>query len=131
MIVVDSSVWIDYFNGHDNRQTDYLDGLLGTEPVSIGDLILTEVLQGFRSDDAFATAHGLLTSLTIHDMLGRERAVRAAQRYRSLRQTGAAVRRTADVIIGSFCIDAGIPLLFTDRDFLPMVEHLGLKPALD
>lgn len=130
MIVVDSSVWIDYFNGQGNRQTDYLDERLGAEPVAIGDLILTEVLQGFRDDGSYRTAHTLLTALTIHDMLGRERAVRAAERYRILKRAGNTVRKTADVIIASFCIDAGLPLLFKDRDFLPMVEHLGLKSAL-
>jgi len=130
VIVVDSSVWIDYFNGRDNRQADYLHQRLGSEPVAIGDLILTEVLQGFRDERSYRAAHALLTALTIHDMLGRERVVRAAERYRSLKRAGTTVRKTADVIIGSFCIDAGLPLLFNDRDFLPMVEHLGLKSAL-
>lgn len=130
MIVVDSSVWIDYFNGRVNRQADYLHELLGSEPVAIGDPILTEVLQGFRDDRSYRTARALLTALTIHDMLGRERAVRTAERGRSLKRAGNTARKPANVIIGSFCIDAGLPLLFNDRGFLPVVEHLGLKSAV-
>ena len=130
MILVDSSVWIDYFNGQSTKQTDYLDGILGTEPVAIGDLILAEVLQGFRDDADFDTARRLLKELTIYEMLGTERAIRAAQCYRFLRKQGVTVRKSSDVIIGSFCIDENIPLLFCDRDFLPMVRHLNLSSAI-
>ena len=130
MIVVDSSVWVDFFNGHQSRETDYLDGVLAIEPVAVGDLILTEVLQGFRDDGDFETAKDLLVNLTVYEMLGSERAIRAAEHYRTLRKRGITVRRTSDVIIGSFCIDTGIPLLFSDRDFQPMVRHLNLVPAV-
>ncbi len=130
MILVDSSVWVDYFNGQETRQTNHLDGILGTEPVAIGDLILTEVLQGFRDDADFETAKGLMTDLTVYEMLGEDRAIRAAERYRALRRRGITLRKTTDVIIGSFCIDAGIPLLFSDRDFRPMVRHLNLGSVL-
>lgn len=129
MIVVDSSVWVDYFNGQATPETDRLDRLLGTEPVAIGDVILAEVLQGFRSDADFKTARRLLTSLTVHDMLGAARAVRVAEHYRALKRKGVTVRKTVDVIIATFCIEARLPLLFSDRDFEPFVRYLGLKPA--
>lgn len=130
MIVVDSSVWVDYFNGQETRETSYLDSILGIEPIAIGDLILAEVLQGFRDDGDFQTAKGLMTDLTVYEMLGEDKAIRAAQMYRALRQRGITVRKTSDVIIGSFCIDAGLPLLFSDRDFRPMVRHMNLASAL-
>lgn len=131
MIVVDSSVWVDYFNGTISPETDHLDGLLGVEPIAVGDLILTEVLQGFRSDAAFRQARDLMSGLTVFAMLGEQRAVRAAQNYRSLRKRGVTFRKTSDIIIGSFCIEARLPLLFADRDFDVMVDHLDLQSALD
>ena len=129
MILVDSSVWIDYFNGQATRETDYLHRLLGNDVAATGDLILVEVLQGFRRDTDYAAARRALSRLTSYDMLGLERGYQAANRYRQLRKSGVTVRKTIDVIIGSFCIDEGLPLLFSDRDFLPMVEHLGLQSA--
>ena len=129
MILVDSSVWVDYFNGRVTPQTDYLDGVLGEEWVAVGDLILAEVLQGFRRDRHFAIAADLMTSLTVFEMLGEARAIRAAQCYRALRRRGVTVRKTSDVIIGAFCVDERIPLLFSDRDFGPMVRHLDM-PAV-
>ena len=126
MILVDSSVWIDYFNGTRTPETDRLHALLGNEVAATGDLILLEVLQGFRSDAGLAEARHAMSILPCFDLLGRMRAHRAADRYRELRRAGVTIRKTVDVVIGSFCIDEGIPLLFSDRDFLPMVEHLGL-----
>ena len=130
MILVDSSVWIDYFNGQRTRETDHLDALLGDEVAATGDLILVEVLQGFRNDSDLAAAKRAMSKLPSFDLLGHERAHRAASRYRELRKAGVTVRKTVDVIIGSFCIDEGLPLLFSDRDFLPIVEHLGLSPVV-
>ena len=130
MMLVDSSVWIDYFNGVHSPETDHLDALLGSEIAATGDLILLEVLQGFRAEADLATARHAMSSLPYFDLLGRARAHRAAGRYRELRKAGVTVRKTIDVIIGSFCIDEGLPLLFSDRDFLPMVRHLGLVSAL-
>jgi len=130
MILVDSSVWVDYFNGCTTRETDYLDTLLGTEPVAIGDLILAEVLQGFRRDADFAVAKELMACLTLYDLLGATLALKVAENYRALRKRGVTVRKTADTIIATFCIDRGIPLLYSDRDFDPFVKYLGLKPAL-
>ena len=130
MILVDSSVWIDYFNGMPTQETIRLDGLLGQDVAAIGDLILVEVLQGFRSDSDFKAAKQALSKLPSFDLLGQKRAERAAMRYRKLRKNGVTIRKTVDIIIASFCIDEGFPLLFSDRDFLPMVKYLGLKPVI-
>lgn len=127
MIFVDSSVWIDYFNGRDTPQTNKLDALLDAEPLGIGDIILTEVLQGFRSDADYQTARKLLTALPVMDMLGPERALRSADNFRTLRKRGITIRKTIDAVIATFCIDEGHSLLFSDQDFLPFVEHLGLQ----
>ena len=130
MILVDSSVWVDYFNGHASPETDFLDSLLGTEPVAVGDLILAEVLQGFRSDADYETAKELLANLTTYELLGVSLAVKTADNYRALRKRGITVRKTVDAIIATFCIDRRIPLLYSDRDFDPFVKSLELKPAL-
>jgi predicted nucleic acid-binding protein len=127
MILVDSSVWIDYFNGTNNPQTTTLDSLLGVEPIAIGDLILTEILQGFRNDADFKTAKDVLLSLTIFDMLGQKNAIAAAENYRILRKKGITVRKTIDCMISAFCIENNHALLFSDRDYQPFVEHLGLR----
>lgn len=130
MILVDSSVWVDYFNGVRSRETDFLDSTLGIEPVAIGDLILTEVLQGFRSDSDYQTAKSLLLGLTVFELLGRQLAVKAADNYRALRRRGTTVRKTVDCIIATFCIERGLPLLYTARDFEPFTKSLGLVSAL-
>ena len=130
MILVDSSVWVDYFNGRLTQETDHLDSLLGAEPVAIGDLILAEVLQGFRGDADYKAAKALFAGLTIYDLLGESLAVKTADNYRALRKKGITVRKTADAIIATFCIERRIPLLYSDRDFDPFVKHLALKPAL-
>jgi predicted nucleic acid-binding protein len=126
MIIVDSSVWIDYFNGNDIPEVAKLDQLLGQELLGVGDLILTEVLQGFRQDKEYQTAKRLLTSLTVFEMLGVEMAIKSAENFRDLRKKGITVRKTIDVMIATFCIENGHSLLFADRDFDPFVEHLGL-----
>lgn len=131
MILVDSSVWIEYFNGELNLQTNFLDETLGVEPVGIGDLIFLEVLQGFRGDREYRQAKSLLQDLTVFEMLGKVQATRAADNYRFLRKKGITVRKTIDTIIATYCIDRGFPLLFTDRDFEPFVNYLNLQPALD
>jgi predicted nucleic acid-binding protein len=127
VILVDSSVWIDYFNGRNTPQTNTLDALLGVEPIGIGDLILTEVLQGFKSDADYRAARQALTSLSLFEMLGPELAIKSADNFRALRKRGITVRKTADVIIATFCIEARHSLLFADKDFRPFVEHLGLR----
>lgn len=130
MILVDSSVWVDYFNGVCSRETDFLDSTLGNEPVAIGDLILTEVLQGFRSDSDYQTAKSLLLGLTVFELLGQDLAIRAADNYRALRRRGVTVRKTVDCIIATFCIERGLPLLYSDRDFESFANSLGLVSAL-
>lgn len=127
MILVDSSVWIDYFNGKDTPQTSKLDKLLGVELLGIGDIILTEVLQGFRTDADYRTAKKMLTSLTIFDMLGIDIAVKSADNFRVLRKQGITIRKTVDVIIATFCIENDHSLLFSDKDFMPFVQYLGLS----
>ena len=127
MILVDSSVWIDYFNGLDTPQTSKLDALLGVEPLAIGDLILTEVLQGFRKDPDYKQAKQLLLSLVIFDMLGVRKALQSAEYFRTLRKQGITIRKTTDVIIATFCIEEGHALLFSDRGFAPFVEQFGLR----
>ena len=127
MIVVDSSVWIDYFNGADTRQTGLLHGLLGQEPILIGDLILTEVLQGFRSDAHLRGARAALDTLFYEPMVGRHVAIESAHNYRTLRARGITPRKTIDMLIATFCIENSHQLLHADRDFEPMAEHLGLQ----
>ncbi len=129
MIAVDSSVWIDYFNGRATPQTDRLHEALGERPIVIGDLVLTEVLQGFRTEDLFRRANRLLGAFPVVSMVGPRLAVRAARNYRALRGAGVTVRKTIDVMIGTYCIENELSLLYSDRDFDPMVDHLGLKPA--
>lgn len=130
MILVDSSVWIDFFNGTDTPEADFLDRALGIQSIAVGDLILTEVLQGFRSDRDFATANSVFSEFKILNLLGSDRAINAAVKFRTLRKTGITIRKTNDVIIASYCIDEKIPLLFSDRDYQPFVDKLNLIPAL-
>ena len=129
MIMVDSGVWIDYFNGVDNKQTDMLNGALGIRPVAVGDLILTEVLQGFRADKDYKTAKSLFDDLIIFDLVGKDMAVKSADNFRALRKKGITIRKPIDAIIASFCIERKLPLLFSDKDFKPFVKHLGLTAA--
>ena len=127
MILVDSSVWIDYFNGKKTAQTEWLDSSLGDTPIIMGDLILTEVLQGFLNDKDFRTARDLLLGIPFMSMGGRELALESAMNYRFLRKRGVTVRKTIDVMIGTFCIHHQLTLLHDDRDFDPMVKFLGLE----
>ncbi|HLF66390.1 MAG TPA: PIN domain nuclease [Gammaproteobacteria bacterium] len=126
MILVDSSVWIDYFNGVGSRVTDLLDTLVDQAVLLVGDLILIEVLQGFREDKDFNTAKKLLQDFLLVELVGAELAVAAAENYRTLRKKGVTVRKTIDVIIATYCIQAQVPLLQTDRDFKTIAEHLPL-----
>ena len=130
MILVDSSVWIDYFRGAATPPTERLDALLGAELLATGDLMLAEVLQGFDSERHFDSALRLLTSLSVIDIAGRDIAVQAARNYRTLRTLGVTVRKTIDTLIATRCIENGYTLLYSDRDFEPFVEHLGLLSAL-
>jgi len=127
VILVDSSVWIDYFRGAITPQTEHLDSILGIEPLAIGDLILTEVLQGFDAERDFTKARRLLTSLTVVQLGGEAIAIQAAINFRLLRRRGVTVRKTIDTVIATWCIESAYELLHSDRDFEPFVKHLGLR----
>lgn len=127
MILVDSSVWIDYFNGKKTSQTDWLDSALGNKPIIMGDLILTEVLQGFQSENDFRKAKKMLLEFPFMEMVGQNMAIKSAANYRFLRKKGVTVRKTIDVMIGTFCIYYHFSLLHDDRDFDPIEKYLKLK----
>ena len=126
MILVDTSVWIDYFNGRVTPQTNALDVSLGREPILIGDLILTEVLQGFRQDAEYGKARLLLDSLELRALGGRQVALAAADHYRMLRRLGITPRKTIDMIIAAYCLVNALELLHCDRDFDVLEKELGL-----
>jgi predicted nucleic acid-binding protein len=130
VILVDSSVWIDYFRGTPTPEAERLDALLGSEPIVTGDLVLVEVLQGFDTESEFNQARKLLTSLVIVDLAGQDIAIQAARNFRALRALGISVRKTIDTVIATRCIESGFTLLYSDRDFDPFVQHLGLRSAL-
>jgi len=127
MILVDSSVWIDYFGGIASPGAERLDALLGVEPLVTGDLILAEVLQGFTTEPAFRQARTLLESFEVVSLAGQEVCVQAARNFRTLRRKGVTIRKTIDTIIATCCIRNGYVLLHNDRDFDAFVEHLGLR----
>jgi len=127
MVVVDTSVWIDYFNGVETRQACCLDQLLGERILAIGDLVLAELLQGFASDADARQAMELLEPLEFVEMAGRDVAIESARNYRRLRRKGATVRKTMDMLIGTYCLMNDHELLHDDRDFDVMARHLGLR----
>jgi len=131
MILVDSSVWIDYFKGVSSPQADLLDDLLEREALYVGDLIVTEVLQGFRYDEDFSSARALMLSFDMVELAGRDIALKAADNYQLLRNIGVTVRMTIDTIIATRCIESGFELLYSDKNFDSFVEHLGLQSAMD
>ena len=130
MILVDSSVWIDFFRGTVTPQSERLDQLLGREPLLIGDLILAEVLQGFTSERDFNQARKMLGALELVNLGGAEMAVQAARNFRTLRAKRVTIRKTIDTFIATCCIEQDHALLFSDRDFDPFVLHLGLRSAM-
>ncbi len=127
MILVDSSVWIDFFNGRTSRETDLLDDFLSSDLLLTGDIILAEVLQGFRTESDFRRARRALDRLEFRPMLGRAIALKSAVNDRLLRAKGITVRKTIDMLIATFCIEHGHELLHADRDFDPIQQHLGLR----
>jgi predicted nucleic acid-binding protein len=124
--IVDSSVWIDYFNGRITSQTDLLDSALGQQEIGLGDIVLAEVLQGFRQGRDFETARDALLRFSVLSMGGVAMAIKSAQNFRSLRQRGVTVRKTVDCLIATFVIEHGFSLLHSDQDFDPFEEYLGL-----
>ena len=129
MILADTSVWIDYFNGVDSTKTDLLDAALANDTVVIGDVIFLEILQGFRQDKDYNSARRTLRLLDHYEMLGLQMVEKCAENYRALRKKGITIRKTADIIIATFCIETKLPLLYSDKDFLPFSKHLGLITA--
>lgn len=127
MILVDSSVWIDFFRGVSTPQTDKLEELLDSEELGIGDLVLTEVLQGCKLDKEFNEVRRLLSRLEFVVLGGDDVAVEAARNYRKLRSLGVTVRGTVDVVLATRCIVSDHQLLHSDRDFDPFERHLGLR----
>jgi len=126
LIVVDSGVWIDFLNGRNTRPVAALKIALGKDEILVGDLMLCEVLQGLENDRAAAQVEGLLRRFQIVPMVGEAIAVQAARNYRALRRQGVTVRKTIDLLIGTWCIENRRPLLHDDRDFRPMAQYLGL-----
>jgi len=127
VILVDSSVWIDFFRNTPTPQAEWLDARLGDEGLVVGDLILAEVLRGFKDDRGFNEARRLLGRLQQVTLCGEDLAVEAARNFRRLRSRGVTVRGTIDLVIATRCLANGFRLLHSDRDFDPFVEHLGLR----
>jgi predicted nucleic acid-binding protein len=129
VILVDSSVWIDYFRSVDTPQVALLDSLFGRSPLAVGDLIAAEVLQGIRDERDFRLVKKTLEAFEHIDLAGYDLAVKASENYRSLRAKGVTIRKTIDTLIATRCIEDGLTLLHADKDFMPFSEHLGLKTA--
>ena len=129
IVVVDSSVWIALLRGQETDRVRRLRAIEPPDQIVVGDLILLEVLQGARDEAHAARIEQNLRQFPIEPMLGAPLAVRAAEHARTLRRRGISLRKTIDLIIGTFCLDRGYALLHADRDFDPMVAHLGLRLA--
>jgi hypothetical protein len=129
VILVDSSVWIDYFLSADTAPVALLDSLFGRRPLAVCDLIAAEVLQGVRDEREFKLVKKTLDAFDHVDLVGYDLAVKASQNYRLLRSRGITIRKTIDTLIATRCLEDDSRLLHSDRDFLPFVEHFGLKVA--
>lgn len=127
MLVVDSTVWIDYFNGVENPQTNYLNSILTTTPILVGDLMLAEVLQGFRQDSDFEKARRALGKFLQANLVNPDLAIQSARNFRTLRQKGITVRKTIDNLIATYCIENNHELLHNDGDFDGYEDYLGLQ----
>jgi len=127
MVIVDTTVWIDYLGGTANPQTSWLNRELTRQRLGLTDLILCEVLQGIRDDAVFTQVHHDLLRFQVFSTGGVDLAVASAQNYRSLRKRGITVRKTIDCLIATFCLDGGHSLLHRDQDYDPFEAHLGLQ----
>ena len=127
MVVVDTSIWIDYLRGANYKKMERLEEILDSDRIIIGDLIITELMQGFRNKKDLSKIELLIDSLEYKDMLGKNIALKSAKNYRELRKKGFTVRKTIDVMIGTFCIENKYEILHNDRDFEPMTKILGLR----
>ena len=124
--VVDTSVWIDFFNGSSNEEINILESKIGTEQIIVGDLIMMEILQGIRNDKLFLECQSYLEEYLIVSMMAPDACIGYANIYRTLRKKGVTIRSTIDVIIAGYCIKHNLPLLQRDQDFIPFQQHLGL-----
>jgi predicted nucleic acid-binding protein len=129
VILVDSTVWIDYFRSADTPQVALLDSYFGSIPIAVGDLIAAEVLQGVRDEREFKLVKKILNAFEHVDLVGYDLAIRASENYRLLRDRGVTIRKTIDTLIATYCIENGMTLLHADRDFVPFERHLGLRVA--
>ena len=129
MILVDTSVWIDYLNGKESSLTNILDKALIDGSVAIGDLILLEILQGIKAEREYSKTRTALATLDLYEMFGHHMVEKCVENFRFLRKKGITIRKTNEVIIATFCIVNNLPLLFSNRDFIPFVDHLGLIPV--
>ena len=129
MVIVDTTVWIEYLRGANTPETSWLDHELTRQPLAITDLILTEILQGIRDEASFADTRDELLNFYIFETGGVDVAIESALNYRELRSLGYTVRKTIDAVIATWCIENGCELLHSDRGFEPFVKYLGLRPA--
>ncbi len=129
MILVDSSVWIDYFRSADTPQVALLESSFGRTRIAVGDLIAAEVLQGVRDDKQFKSVRKVFDTFTRLDLCGYDLALKASENHRVLQSKGITVRKTMDTLIATRCIEDGLTVLHSDRDFAPFAEHLGLREA--
>lgn len=127
MIIVDTTVWVDYLRGFANTETRWFDKEVSNRPFGLTDIILCEVLQGIPDERSFARVHRNLLQFTIFQTSGTEMAIAAAQNYRTLRRKGHTIRKTIDCLIATFCIRNGHSLLHRDRDFDPFERELHLS----
>lgn len=129
MILIDSSVWIDYFRAQDTPQVALLDSLFGRSPLAVGDLIAAEVLRGVRDEREHKLVKKTFDAFDHIDLAGYDLAMKASENYRRLRALGVTVRKTIDTLIATRCIEDGLTLLHADKDFQPFAKYLGLKVA--
>jgi predicted nucleic acid-binding protein len=130
MVIVDTSVWIDYLNDKANPQTMWLEFAIGSKSIGLSSLILCEVLQGFRDNDEALRTRDMLLKFPIFEMGSTHLAMQSAENYRFLRRKGMTIRSTIDCLIATFCIEHGHQLLHKDSDFNSFEDHLGLDIVL-
>lgn len=127
MIIIDTTVWIDYLNGAQTWQTDWLDAEITRQRLGLTDVILCEILQGVKDKGQAAETLRELLKFEIMPMSGIDLAIASAQNYRTLRARGRTVRKTIDCLIATFCLMNGHTLLHNDRDYDAFEENLGLR----
>ena len=126
-VIIDTTVWIDFFRNAKTEQTDLFETAVRRGDAALGDLIVSEILQGVDTDKEFRSLKRHLSNFHVYPMIGRQNAIQSAVNYRKLRAKGITVRKSVDCWIATFCIERHFPLLHNDRDFDPFAQHLGLK----